>query len=286
MKLIAIYMKLPPALQSIMCSLDTFVLVENHVSLASVYSYRSTKGKPVYGISFSKLMFESNVKFAEILTRYDADLLRYPKSKSKWERLGTDYRDVIPQFRIGENERVKLNLYFTVAHELGHFLDKITESTVSVACTNLNRDEKSCSQKIHPWLEFSWKDFETPSLESGFPEKKPICYYDNECDSSTNITALEDVRALYQMLDRSSFVSLYAVASADEDFADSVAFIALRNNFPNVSIEAYLGDGLKYDHLRKVDSERFAKKKKFIESLLDRANIGNRQLLERMIPLL
>lgn len=281
------YLKLPSTLKKMMCSLDVFVVVDKHVSIANGFFHRKQDGRSIYGIAFSKHILESRVSFDEILTRYDADLLKYPKPVSKWSEIGTDFSHLIPRFHVSANfhQGFRLNVFFTLAHELGHFLDMVTESSFSYLCVSQKRDEKYCAQKTYPWTDLSWKDFETPSLESGFPENKLVCYYDNHCDQSTSHTKLEDIVSIYKTLSLSNFISLYAVASADEDLADSIAFVALKEAFPKASFEVHIGDDFKYDYLKKLDSDVFSRKRSFIGDLLNKGNVVNRNLLEQKIPL-
>lgn len=281
------YLKLPNALQRIMCSLDAFVIVDNHVSVANAFYYKNQEGKSFYGIAYSRRMLEANVSVNEIYSRYDSHLLIYPKPKDKWFELGKSYSHLIPQYEIdlSHSAQFDVKLFLTMAHELGHFLDKFFESSVSHGCISGRYDKQSCANKTYHWQGLSWKNFEDPSRESGFPEDKPICYYDNSCDPSKNLTDVNDVAHLYKTLYDSNFISLYSAASADEDFAESVAQLSLQKAFPAAVFKAHVGNQYIYDYMKKIESPQFSKKRIFIEKIFNRGADINRDLLEEKIPL-
>lgn len=160
-------------------------------------------------------------------------------------------------------------LYFVIAHEFGHMLDFANEINKTTSCTpGTDGQDADCLMTPESWGAISWTSEHKPKLDNDFNHRKDLCFY--WCENKFIQAA--DIPKLYTDLYESEFISIYATTQPWDDFADSLAYFIMNDQLhTQYSIRA--AKGFEFDIMAKLKSPRWAKKYRYIESLINNKNL-------------
>lgn len=261
-----LYDHYPPALQRVFCSLKV-IYVE----------------KDFAGTAYAGLMTDSSGKTVGAKMGIRKSVLDDQLTLSAWaswkEQLSfggvTDsytHTPGLPLIFTQTDAPVNDFLYFVIAHEFGHIFDFANgiNRYASDECRRKQEKDSSIACELHPesWGALSWITDQTAKPENEFPNRKNLCFYWCE-DHPLNRSIAS---SLYESLDRSAFISIYATTQPWDDFADSLAYFLMAENLKT----RYLLDtaqGRTYDVMAKLRSPQFASKHQFLKSFMNRNDL-------------
>jgi len=160
-------------------------------------------------------------------------------------------------------------LYFVIAHEFGHLFDFANDLNKTRNCRKDSGDDETCEMTEDSWGGISWLTNKSPKPENEFDLRSSLCFY--WCNGlPLPATA---VPAVYEGLNKTSFISLYATTQPWDDFADTLAYdLSFRKIGLRYKIETVPG-GAVYDIGDKLRSPLFAAKFAYIRKFLTRQDI-------------
>lgn len=256
-----LYDNYPAALQKMFCSLSRIFIEKEFVGTA--YAGRASDGQSggaIIGIRQSVLDEE-------------LDLTTWAtwKEQLSFGGVSDSYQSKPGLPMIETSSQVQANdfLYFLVAHEFGHLFDFTNELNKTVNCHGPPDDESQvCVFEKGSWGDLSWKDSKTVKPEFDYHERSLLCFY--WCNG--NFIGVASISQIYDGLMNSNFISLYGSMHAWDDFAESLAYIAMHDNLGSkYVIKTPQGDS--HDIMAKISAPGFAIKKDYVDKLLLRSDL-------------
>jgi len=172
----------------------------------------------------------------------------------------------LPLISTTTTKKVNDFLYFLVAHEFGHIFDFSNNLNEFINC-GADSADKCDHPKPGSWSELSWASSKVALGKDDFYQRVGLCFYG--CQDTFILQ--EDISQLYSELYSSTFISTYAATNPWDDFAESLAYIAMEKYLKPRYMIAY--DGETFDVMAKLRRANFSDKYTFIDDFLKRSDI-------------
>lgn len=257
-----IYDRVPPVMQKMFCSLGAIYIEKKFFGTAYA---GSTPGGSAAALGIRQSVLDENLSLRSWAT-WKEQLSFGGKTDSY------DATPGLPEILVSPTPGVNDFLYFVVVHEFGHFLDFANQVNEQIDCPPQTdpEEEPECRMKPDGWSGFSWETNLKPLPTSDFSTRAGLCFY--MCEKGTLNPAM--ARQLYADLYlHSNFISAYAATNPWDDFADSVAYFLMHQELKK-SYRLDTRQGLQYDVMSQLTSNRFQSKFEYIERLLQRADLA------------
>ena len=256
----------PKALQKMFCSLEK-IFVENDADFSAYSNAIETPDGATHAvIGVRRSMLDSAL-----------DLSTWASWKEQIS-FGGNFNSYEPNAKLpmihAETNSPGL-LYFIITHEFGHLLDIANRLNTTENCHEVEgKDYLECDFAKGTWGSVGWLTDDTPRPENEFEHRVDICFY-----ACNGIFAKTDwIQSVYSdFFEKTDFISLYAATQPGEDFADSLAFfIASKYILQNYVIQItdpVGGDKISFDITKKLQSDKFRKKREYLERLMERNDL-------------
>ena len=152
-------------------------------------------------------------------------------------------------------------LYFLIAHEFAHFFDAANGVNAQETCDK--KQKSHCPFKKESWGALSFESNNMVKATADFPKRSKLCFY--WCHGK--YLPRTAIPALYDALEKSSFISTYASTNASEEFADSFAYFIMHEHLHS-AFSFLLPNAPHYDVMAKLESPVFAIKLHYLKSLV------------------
>lgn len=265
----ALYDNYPPALQKVFCTLGRIYVERNFIGTA--WAGATPDGsQAILGIRETALLNEPPLSLSQWISW---------KEQLSFGGTSTGYSSRPDLVRVEGSMVLPPTtsdfLYFVIAHEFGHMLD-FRYRVNRFDCQGKSKGDLCLAEK-GSWSELSWigqtKGYEnspsdpwglmgaTPNASGSFAHREELCFY--ACAATHGTPSL--MRALYDSLDASSFLTTYSTTNPWDDFAESTAFYA-GTTYAQLRYNVRLPDGSNYDLSDKyLHAPAFAAKRAWIE---------------------
>lgn len=253
----------PPALQKMFCSLRRIFIEKSFEGTAYAGLIKGKDGKPngaMIGIRASvldeKLNLSTWASWKEQLSFGGPTDVYQP-------------REDLPVIKASSRSEASDFLYFVIAHEFGHLFDFANDLNKTGKCTKGPGEEEICEMAPDGWGGISWLTDKMPKPENDFATRKSLCFY--WCNG--NALPATAVPEVYEDIDKTNFMSLYATTEPWDDFADTLAY---HLSFGKIGLRYKIDtrQGTVYDIGDKLRSPLFTAKFEFIRSFLNRKDIA------------
>ena len=249
----AVYDRFPPVLQQVFCSLDTISVEANMESIA----YAGLRGSNAI-MGFRKSVIDEGLDLSTLLSWKE-------QLPFGGERDSYKLSDRLPLLAItsGTREPSQDLAFYILAHEFAHMLDFAND--INTSCW----PGMACEAERGSWTALSWSDTDHPRKSVDFPHRADVCFY--QCNGGPVST--KHIGTLYEGLNDSNFVTLYASTNIYDDFAESMAFYYLdRERGFGYGVDTR--QGATWNLLDKVHAPQFKAKLKYIEHFVSRSDIA------------
>lgn len=257
----AIYDQYPESLQKMFCSLERIFVEKEFVGTAYAGLFVDEQGAKhgaVIGVRKSILETPMSLEF-------------WASWKEQLSFGGIyDHYELTPGLPFVEAKTSSTNefLYFVLAHEFGHIFD-FANSVNQFSCPNpTSGDDENCLSMDGSWSSLSWRTSGQTNPESDFTNRSKLCFY--WCADHPLSPELQDETYVGWL--GTNFISLYSSSNPYDDFAESLAYLAIHDHLqPSYVIRS--GTGSLFDVVAKFESDTFAAKRTYVEQFLQRADL-------------
>ncbi len=253
---------LPPAFQKMFCSLRIVYVLKKFEATAFAGLAKDADGKTIGAqMGIRKSVLDEHLDLSTWATWKEQ--LSFGGNHDSYEA-----KPDLPAVTASTKIPVNLFLYMVVTHEFGHMFDFGNELNKVTADCPKDDDNAVCKFEPGSWGSLSWETTQTPTEAYRFPFRPGLCFYGCRNEAMTK-AAVPD---LYAGLTKSGFISAYAATNPWDDFAESIAYFAMRQNLA-ASYSIDTKQGQTYDMISRLDAPEIQTKLQYVEQFLSRSDI-------------
>lgn len=198
-------------------------------SLIGIYFCRNLGSSALTGF-----ILDENQKAIAGYILFDVDKLSRPANEWVTFRENTAFASEAAGVRYtiaAESENTVAGSYlYLMVHELAHIHSEVNKKTVSLI------SPPSSETVTGPFFSHSWISYSVSRYDSSIPWRSRVRFYLPEPSLPGNRQKVSDI---YEDLDRTNFVSLYAMINPWEDFAETSTYLFLCKDQCRVQADGY-----------------------------------------------
>ena len=250
-----LYDAYPPALQHMFCSLRRIFVEKNFGATAYAASFVSPDGTPIEGAAIGVRQSLLDQKFS---------ISHWATWKEQLSFGGNpkDYTLLMPYPKLDVASEGSLDfMYFVFAHEFGHLFDFKNQVNQFMSDANCNEAD-GCPSRPGSWSSISWSSSRKRRLDVEFTHSNGLCFY-----SCTSTMSQNEATELYLNFQKSNFMSTYASTNPWDDFAETMAYYALKTTL-NKQIILTFADAASFNATARLDDSNLRPKLDYLKSFL------------------
>jgi hypothetical protein len=223
----AVYQRLAPPLQTMLCKVPVIFVADEMTSLAmsGFAAHDSDPSKPKPFMAFSTSLVVENLPADTVFGWKEQKIFGVQSPRYEVQNKG-------PRVSIRSISPI-VTLQYVVTHELAHLFDFLNtannfkcENSEGFDCNKRPSTAEEYQEFLKhqvpvddSWSSLSWKTGLEPNEKNNFPLQSKLCFY-----SCKDNLKMSDMETFYLQLDPTNFVTSYAASNPLDDFAESVTF--------------------------------------------------------------